>query len=431
MKSVSRISRRSFLGAAAVSAVALPNFMFSGRGAEPSKKITLGFIGIGIQSRGHLNALLGDPSVQVLAVCDVHKGRCQDAQARVHKAYAAQKESGVYKGCDSYNDFRDILARNDIDAVVIGTPDHWHAIPAILAARAKKDVYCEKPLTRTIAEAKALVAEVRKAGIVFQTGSQQRTEWNGLFRTACEYVRSGRIGKVHTVRVGVGEPNRPCDLPEEPLPEGIDWEMWCGPAAKRPFNQVLCPFGIHNHFPAWRSYREYAGGALADMGAHHFDIAQWGLDMDRSGPSEIIPPAGEAKTGLIYKYVNGVTMYHGGPSGTTFEGESGTLYIERGKLTTTPESILKEPLTDKDVRLANPGNNHRKDWLDCIRSRKQPICAAGIGASSAIVCHLGNIGYQLRRPLKWDPKKQEFVNDGEANKLAAGDQRGDWAKVYA
>jgi predicted dehydrogenase len=241
-------------------------------------------------------------AVQVVAVCDVHKGRLDDAVERVHKAYAKERESGAYKGVAAFQDFRELLARPEVDAVVIGTPDHWHAIPAILAARAKKDIYCEKPLSLTIGEAREMVTAARKNNIVFQTGSQQRTEFNGYFRQAVEYIRSGRIGKVKTIRIGVGGPNHPCDLPTEPQPENVDWNMWLGQAPMRGFNQILCPLGVHNHFPAWRNYREYAGGGLADMGAHHFDIAQWALDMDSSGPVEVIPPADRsAETGLKFR----------------------------------------------------------------------------------------------------------------------------------
>src|SRR5262245_44638543 len=253
------------------------------QGQGPNGRINLGFIGVGMLGRGHLGGFLGNRAVQVVAVCDVHRGRLDDAVNRVHQAYAEERRSGTYRGCAAITDFRELINRRDIDAVVISTPDHWHAIPAILAARARKDVYCEKPLSLTIAESRAMVRAARDNNIVFQTGSQQRTEFGGVFRRAVEYVRSGRIGKVRTVRIGVGGPAVRCDLPNQETPEGTDWEMWNGPSPARAYNDVLCPRGIHNHFPAFRNYREYAGGGLADMGAHHFDIAQ--------GPSTWTTPA--------------------------------------------------------------------------------------------------------------------------------------------
>jgi predicted dehydrogenase len=235
--------------------------------------------------RSHLGGFLNMNDVQVVAVCDVVKERREDARKRVEETYGKQKK-GEYKGCAEYVDFRKLLDHKDLDAVVIATPDHWHAIPCILAARAKKDVYCEKPLTHNIAEGRRIVQEVDKAKIIFQTGSQQRSEFGNHFRLAVELVRNGRIGKLQTIRIGVGGPNKPCDLPTQDVPEGTDWEMWQGPAPVRGYNEILCPKGIHKHFPAWRAYREYAGGQVADMGAHHFDIAQWAMDMDGSGPIE-------------------------------------------------------------------------------------------------------------------------------------------------
>jgi predicted dehydrogenase len=424
------VSRRHFLKAATFAAapLVLPSTV---RSASPAKRVNLGFIGIGIQSRGHLGAFLGMRDVvQVVAVCDVHKGRLDDAVERVHKTYAKERESGAYKGVAAFQDFRELLARSDVDAVVIGTPDHWHAIPAILAARAKKDIYCEKPLSLTIGEAREMVTAARKNNIVFQTGSQQRTEFNGYFRQAVESIRSGRIGKVKTVRIGVGGPNHPCDLPTEPQPENVDWNMWLGQAPMRGFNQILCPLGVHNHFPAWRNYREYAGGGLADMGAHHFDIAQWALDMDNSGPVEIIPPADRsAERGLKFVYANGVDMFHGGPSGCTFEGTDGTIYVDRGKIESNPPSILKEPLGEKDFHLEPIAKDHRRNWLDCIASRKRPVADVEAGARTSTVCQLGNIGYQLRRPLKWDPAKEQFVGDTDANKLIHRERRAPWDKI--
>ena len=238
-----------------------------------------------------------------------------------------------------------MLARRDIDAVVIATPDHWHAIPSILAARAHKDVYCEKPLSLTIAEGRAMVTAAREHNIVFQTGSQQRTEFGGNFRKAVEYVRSGRIGPVRTIRIGVGGPNRPCNLPNEATPEGTDWEMWNGPSPARAYNHELCPNNIHSHFPIFRHFREYANGMLGDMGAHHFDIAQWALNMDTSAPTEIHPPE-RGDTGLRFVYANGIEMFHGGNVDCRFEGTEGRV-IEAGLrpyLRSTPAEIVRTPL---------------------------------------------------------------------------------------
>src|SRR5205823_4350550 len=240
---------------------------------------------------------------------DVDTNRREDAKRLVEKRYADATKSGAYKGCEAYTDFRELLGRDDIDAVVIATPDHWHTIPCLEALKAKKDIYCEKPLTLTIREAKTLIDAVRKHDRVFQTGSQQRSE--GVFRQACELVRSGRIGKLKAVYVYVGGPSKPCDLPEEKPEPGLDWDRWLGPAPLRPYSSVLSPRGVHKNYPDWRLYREYSGGMMTDWGAHHFDIAQWGLGMDESGPVEIIPPEDpKAQRGVKYVYANGVPVIH-------------------------------------------------------------------------------------------------------------------------
>jgi predicted dehydrogenase len=420
------MTRRQFLATSAAVAAGPMILCSPTRGlAAPSERIRLGFIGTGIQSRGHLRRFVGTSDVQVVAVCDVVKERREDSKRIVEEGYAKQKERSSYKGCAAYNDFRELLAREDIDAVVIGTPDHWHAIPSIMACRAGKDVYCEKPLSLTIREGRAMVEAARKHDRVFQTGSQQRSEFGGLFRRAVELIRNGHIGEVKTVRVGVGGPAVTCDLPTEECPEGTDWNFWNGPSPERGYNQILCPKGIHNHFPAFRNYREYAGGALADMGAHHFDIAQWALGMDHSGPVKIEPPEGIATTGLKFTYANGVVMYHGGPSGCTFEGTKGTLYVDRGKLTADPANILEATIGPDEFHV-EPSDNHHRNWLDAIRSRKKPICDVEIGHRSATICELGQIGYDLRRPLEWDPVKERFVNDDDANKLLSRPLRDPW-----
>jgi predicted dehydrogenase len=419
------LSRRQFIHSAATASLALGAQSLLAQDAKkrpPSERLTLGFIGMGVMNRGHLSAFLGMNDVQVVAVCDVVAERALHARQMVERKYNEGKKADL-KFCDAYRDFRKIIERKDIDAVVIATPDHWHAIPCILAAQAKKDIYCEKPLTHNIAEGRRIVEAVAKNNVVFQTGSQQRSEFGNHFRLAVELVRNGRVGKLKTIRIGVGGPAKPCDLPTQAMPDWVDWDFWLGPAPERGYSEVLCPRGIHNHFPAWRNYQEFAGGQVADMGAHHFDIAQWALDMDNSGPVEIHPPEkGDAKLRLVY--ANGVEMIHGGEADCVFVGENGTVRASRGKIESDPAEIVKTPIGDKEWR-CYPSNNHKRNWVECVRSRKQPICTAEIGHRSATVCHLTNIGYRLRKSLRWNPEKEQF-DDAEANKLVSREPRDKW-----
>lgn len=421
------ITRREFVRGAAALPLALTGIA-SVRGAQrtpANDRLALGFIGMGTMNRGHLGNFLGQKDVQVVAVCDVDTHRRENAQKTADKRYADEQKSGAYKGCAAYKDFRDLLARKDVDAVVIATPDHWHTIIAMEACKAGKDVYCEKPLTLTIREAKSLIDCVRKYDRVFQVGSQQRSDRE--FRVACELVRSGKIGKLKTVYVNVGGPSKWCDLPEEALEEGLDWDLWLGPAPKRAYNSVLSPRGVHTHFPNWRNYREYSGGMMTDWGAHHFDIAQWGLGMDQSGPIEIIPPQDpKADKGVRYVYANGVEVVHSGKArGVLFVGTDGEVNVDRGFLATKPDGLKDLKLGDGDVQLyKSPG--HQRDWLQCIRSRKRPICDVEVGARSVTVCHLGNLAYWNHRTLRWDPKEWQFQGDAEANQWLDRERRGPW-----
>jgi predicted dehydrogenase len=370
---------------------------------SPNERITLGFIGMGVMNREHLARFLGHGQVQVLAVCDVDRTRREHAQSMVNERYGNTE-------CAGYNDHRDLLNRDDIDAVVISTPDHWHAIQVIDACKAGKDIYCEKPLSLTLREARLMVDAVGKHQRVLQTGSQQRTEFDHRFVTACEYVRNGRIGKVLNVNVGVGASSAWCKLPQEPVEDGLDWDRWLGPAPKRPYHSALSPRGVHGHYPDWRDYREYAGGRLADMGAHHFDIAQWGLNADESGPVEVMPPDDpNANYGAVLKYRDGTLVTHGGPHGTTFIGTNGLIHVARDRLLSVPGDLLDHPLVADVERLPRKANHHA-DWLECIRTRGRPICDVEIGARSAAVCHLLNLAYWHHQRLKWDPVQWRFVD---------------------
>lgn len=415
----STTSRRLFLKGAAATFAMGPCFARE----SPNGRLNIAFIGYGKRAYGVLNEVLRQPDTQVVAICEVEGIRRETAKAKVEEFYNKDGKS-TYKGCATYVDYRDLLQREDLDAVVIMTPDHMHVHPALAAAKAKLDIYCEKPLTQNIAEGRILVDAVEKNGVVFQTGSQQRSEFGNRFRTAVETIWAGRIGEIKIVRIGVGPSPKPCDLPAQETPENVNWDLWLGPAPQRAYNQTLCPKGMHSHFPDFRHYEEYASGKLGDMGAHHFDIAQWALGMDKSGPVSVEAPA-EGDSGLKFTYANGVEMFHGGPSDCTFEGTEGTIDVGRNKLESSLPDIFTTPLPE-DARRVMDSKSHVRNWLDAVKSRKQPICTVETGHRSATVCHLANIGYKLRRKLTWDPEKELFVGDDEANLLRSRAPSGGW-----
>jgi predicted dehydrogenase len=425
----STASRRTFLKRTALATVPflLPSAVWQARGASgPNSRITMGFIGTGTQGRHLLRSFLPHSDVQVIAVCDVDTTRREHHRKLVEEFYGTKQDSD-FKGCAAEKDYRTLLARKDLDAVVVATPDHWHAEPVIHAAESGKDIYCEKPLSLTIAEARAMAQAVRQHDRVFQTGSMQRSD-NAFYR-ACSLVRNGVLGRIREVYVSVGGPSKWCDLPEEPVEPGLDWNLWLGPAPVRPYHSVLSPRGVHNNFPNWRAYREYSGGGMTDWGAHHFDIAQWALGMDESGPVEIVPPGVGGADKLTYRYANGVVMYRGGLKGynfgVVFVGEKGKIGCDRGKFMAEPEALGQVELATLPVKLYR-STNHYRDFVECIRSRKRPVCDVEVGARSVTVCHLGNLAFWNQRALKWDPKTEEFPGDAEANGWRDVKKRDPW-----
>ncbi|MFN0067075.1 MAG: Gfo/Idh/MocA family protein [Limisphaerales bacterium] len=416
-------SRRGFLRSVATLAAAplvLPGHVWA---ESPADKITLGFIGLGTQGRGLMNGFLNRDDVQVVAVCDCDRTRRDNGRKIVEDFYAKKTGAGGAR-CLAFTDFRDVLARPDVDAVVIATPDHWHAVIGVAAAEAKKDIYCEKPLTQSIAEARALVRAVRRNSRVFQTGSQQRS--SPEFLKACELVRNGAIGRIQEVHVAIGGPGVWCDLPAEEPEPGLDWNLWLGPAPFRAYHSELSPRGVHRHFPNWRRYREYGGGMVTDWGAHHFDICQWGLGMDESGPVEVIPADKPgAQSGVTLIYPNGALVRHVEGNGVTFIGSDGRIFVNRGKfepdradLASYVPGTLKEKL--------HVSTDHKGDWLDCVRRRRRPICDVEIGARSVTVCHLVNLAYWHGQPMRWDPKENTFAG-GTGNPMWLDvSRRGPW-----
>jgi predicted dehydrogenase len=440
-----QISRRSLLrGAAASAAVApfvLPSHIWAAE-TKPNSRVTMGFIGMGMQNRGLLGGFLGQDT-QVLAVCDVDTTRRNDAKKRVDEFYSKQPGRGK---CAAYNDFREITGRKDIDAVSIATPDHWHTIPVLAALRNGKDVYCEKPLTHNIHESVEVMRAVDANHRVLQTGSMQRSSKE--FRVACELVLNGAIGKVQRVECAFGGPPIPCNLPEEPMEPGLDWDLWVGPAPMRPYNSVLSPRGVHNGYPNWRGYREFGSGGVGDWGAHHLDIAEWGLGMDASGPVEILPPETAGATqGAKFVYANGVTLEHKGGFGVHFFGTEGEVQVNRGQFTFKRGSEMiasyvrgdtktscaaevqraeREFLKDAKIKLYVSGN-HLTDFMQCIESRKKPITSEQVGARSAICCHLMNLVYFHGKKIKWDPEKFAFVDGTGDPKWLTREYRKPWS----
>ena len=414
-----------FIKSAAV--VALPYVVSSsalgaGGRAAPSERIVMGAIGTGGQGTRHIGGgiwvqgggFLSKPQVQFVAVCDVNARNRDNARNIINKHYGNGD-------CAAYNDFRQLTARGDIDAVLVATPDHWHVPTSIAAVKAGKDVYCEKPLSLTIAEARELADTVRRYGRIFQTGTQQRS-WHE-FRFACELVRNGYIGQVKSITVNVGGTcDWWCDGPAEPQPDWLDWNTWLGPAPWRPYTSRIAPGG-------WMAYRDYSGGEMTNWGAHMFDVAQWAMDADESGPVEIIPPDGKDYKVLTYKYANGTIMTRDAISkntpGVRFTGTEGWIEVSREHLIAEPESLLRTKLGPNEIHLYE-SKNHPDNFLECIRTRNRPASDAEVGCRSITVCHLGNIAYWLNRPLRWDPKQEQFVNDPEADRMKSRAMRAPW-----
>ena len=427
---MSRISRRQFLRrslAALSSAAAAPYFIPSsvlGKDGSiaPSERIVMGAIGVGGQGTRHIGGgiwvqgggFLSKPSVQFVAVCDVNANNRNNARDIVNKFYGN-------KDCADYSDFRQLAGRKDIDAVLVGTPDHWHVLVSLAAVKSGKDVYCEKPLSLTIKEARELSRAVSRFGRIFQVGTQQRSDRN--FRFACELVRNGYIGQVKSIKVNVGGPPVwTCFAPDEPEPPWLDWNMWLGPAPWRPYTSAIAPGG-------WMAYRDYSGGEMTNWGAHMFDIAQWGLGTDDGGPVEIIPPDGKDFKVLTYRYANGAIMTRDGISrpdpGVRFTGTDGFVEVSREHLIASPESMLRQEIKPDEIHLYE-SVNHQDNFLECVKTRKRPASDAEAGCRSITVCHLGNIAYGLGRPLKWDPNKESFIGDQLANKMTGRAMRWPW-----
>jgi predicted dehydrogenase len=425
-------NRRSFLrslattaaGVAVAPVVASPRALGNHRLRPPSDRVRLGFIGVGNRGKQNLDAFLAMGNrVDVVALADVDSSHLKDSHAKV--------QSQGWENCIAYGDYRKLLENKDIDAVVVSTPDHWHALQTIHACQAGKDVYCEKPLSLTIAEGQAMVSAARSNRRIVQTGSQQRSD--DKFRVACEMVRSDRIGKVHTIRVGISQVNFGTRVPilnrRNPPPE-LDYDFWLGPAPYRPYD----PKRVHYNF---RFFWDYSGGQLTNMGAHHLDIAQWGLGTDEGGP---ISAEGKSRYDaenrfevpewfeVLYKYANGTTIICGQdqPDGTTFEGATGTIYVNREKLESMPSRVVLEPLAASDVHL-NKSQNHYGNWLDCIRSRELPICDVAIGHRSASVCHLGNIAVRSQKTVDWDPIKEVIIGDDGLAQMTQRPYRAPWS----
>jgi hypothetical protein len=444
----------------------------SARGADglvpPSGRINVGLIGKGLMGGGHLGRCAGDPGVQLLAVCDVDRVRRDDGKRRVEQIYAANTASGAYRGCAAYNDYREVLARKDIDAVVIVTPDHWHSLLSIEAARAGKDVYCEKPISLTLREGRELVQTVRRYGRVFQTGTQYRSI--PTVREVCEFVRKGGLGKVKAVftnwqnlasferfrtcaqaldisAAGSSYAPLPFDLPADPVPEGLDWDLWVGPAAWHPYNRAFHVNPAPGVVP-WSFCEDFGAASVTWFHSHSADVIQYALGMEESGPVEIIHPSSGRFPTLTCRYANGTLLhhvdhwgvikdvYHALPANARLAGMFGGIFVgERGWVTANstggpieaePASLFDEmKLKTREVVIG--ANNHHANWFECVRRRTPPSCHEEIGHRSASLGHLVNLAHRLGRSLRWDPVREEFPGDEPANRLRARASRQPWS----
>ena len=433
-----RMNRRDFLKAAGVSLMApaiWPRRLFAQ--TPPSETMLLGVIGTGRQGQGDMQELIYrglENGARVAAVCDIDTHRLEDAQWLAEKIYAAELGKGNYKGIDGYHDFRQLLVRPEIDGVLIVSPDFWHALHAIAAARAGKDIYLEKPLTYSVAEGRKLVEAVRQNNRILQVGSQQRS--SVYFRLACELTRNQRIGKLQSIRVWLPEDQGTGDGTEMPIPKNLDYDSWLGPAPVAPFSQDRVHPQMSYERPGWLQIGQYCHGMITGWGSHMNDIAQWGNGSDDTGPVEIEAKAEFPDRGLFdvhttfhaeALYANGVrlVMETGDPPGVRFEGDKGWIFVTREEITTSDPAILKQAAAEGEIQLYQSGN-HMKNFLECMRTRKDPAAPVEVGHRSNTICILAHIAMKLQRKLRWDPQAERFIDDDEANSRLDYPHREPW-----
>ena len=453
-----KISRRGFLKSSVVAVAGMGSFPYivssSALGmagnVAPSGRIAMGFIGVGGMGTNNMRGFLTYSDVHVVAVCDVTEANDQyghwytkgwngawfgrePARKIVDDHYAQKSSSGQYKACAAYIDFRDLLARDDIDAVCITTPDHWHAIPAIMAASSGRHVYCEKPLSLTIAEGRAMVEAVRRYGVVFQTGTQRRS--SEMYRSVCELIRNGRIGRLKKAVANIGPNNKvgpPKDWKPMPVPDWLDYNMWLGQAPWAPYHKDRCLY-------TFRFGLDYSGGQTTNLGTHDFDIIQWANGTDRTGPVEVEDLGGEfPKDGLfttatkvyfLARYANGFELIcntqENGRGPLRFEGTEGWIQIENEKPAYYPESLKTSVIGPNEIHLYQ-SNDHHRNFLDCVKAHRETAAPVEVGHRSTSICHLGNIAMILKRKLRWDPEKERFINNDPANRMLERTMRSPW-----
>lgn len=416
-------SRRRFIKHTAIGAAGLAVLPLVKSCTPPSDAIRIGIIGLGQQARNLMQGFARIEGVQVVAGADVYGVKRERFEKILNDFYQEREEKVNIK---TYTDYRKILDRKDIDAVVIATPDHWHAIQTIEAANAGKDIYLEKPITFSIKESLEVVKAVRGNDVVLAVGSQQRSDNN--FQHAVKLAQSGALGDLTHVKASVGPPPTPYNLPEEVLPGDLDWETWLGPMPSVHYNSrlnppiSLDPPKNETFWAEWRYFKETGGGFTCDWGAHNFDIGQWGAGMNDSGPIKVIPAGFEDNEFLTYEYANGVIMTNEQfdpeiGKGVKFIGSTGWVEVWRGGIKTSEESLMPGAADDANAGLKyESGTGHLNNFIQCVKSRQDPIANIETGQRTVATCILGNIAHELGRPVAWDPAAQYFVNDPEAEK---------------
>jgi len=432
MHNAKRLTRRTLLARAAGAALAGPviasaTALGAGGARAASDRINVANIGIRNMGGGHLRSLVRNREAQVVAICDVDYNVLDAGKQTVERAYGQATKGGTFKGCFQTRDFREILARPDIDAIVAAVPDHWHGAIAVAACKAGKDVYCEKPLSLTINQGKAMVKAVRRYGRVFQTGTQRRS-W-ATARHVCELVRNGRIGRLQRVTCGVGGWNRQCEptWQPEPVPPELDYQMWLGPAPWEPYHHLRCHY-------SFRFVLDYSGGQITNNGAHWSDMAQWAIGADGSGPVEVEGTCNWPTTGLFTvpknidvtaTYASGVKVNFKDSGGSPkFYGTEGWVSLDNQA---DPPAILQSAIKPDEIHLYASQGSHMDDFLASVRTRRDPAAPVEVGHRSATVCHLGVIAMRLGRKVTWDPVAEQFVADPEADRMMDRAMRSPWS----